>query len=263
MALPNNTSITVGSDGDFDFPSRTVLMKNFRLGNQLIESRLFMKHPDGVWAGYTYQWNGAQTQATLVPGGGTGVHSGQTWVYPSPGQCLQCHTSAAGNSLGLEIAQLNGSLKYPQTGRNANQIVTLNALGMLNPAPTQDVAQLPRYRKPDGSAGGTLAQRARAYLHSNCAQCHRPNGGTTVNLDLRYAVAVSSSNTCNIAPSAGDLGVAGAKRIVPGDPAHSVLYLRMNRRGANQMPPIASNVVDADGTALISEWIQSMSPTCD
>ena len=97
-----------------------------------------MKHPDGVWAGYTYQWNGAQTQATLVLAGGTAVHSGQTWVYPSEAQCLQCHTSAAGNSLGLEIAQLNGSLTYPQTGRTANQIVTLNALGMLTPAQSQD-----------------------------------------------------------------------------------------------------------------------------
>ena len=118
---------------------------------------------------------------------------------------------------------------------------------------------MPRYRKPDGSAGGTLAERARAYLHSNCAQCHRPNGGTTVNMDLRYSVAMAATSTCNVAPSAGDLGVAGAKRIVPGDPAHSLLYLRMNRRGANQMPPIASNVVDADGAALISDWIQSMS----
>jgi uncharacterized repeat protein (TIGR03806 family) len=262
MALPNDTKITVKSDGDFDFPSRTVLMKNFRLANQLIETRLFMKHPDGVWAGYTYKWNTAQTQATLVTGGTTAVYSGQTWVYPSEGQCLQCHTSAAGNSLGLEIPQLNGNTTYPQTGRTANQIYTLNALGMFTPAQTQDISAQPRYRKPDG-AGGTIAQRARAYLHTNCSQCHRPNGGTTVSMDLRYSVAIGSSSTCNVAPSSGDLGVTGAKRIVPGDATHSMIYLRMNRRGANQMPPIASNVVDADGAALIADWINQMSPACD
>ena len=36
---------------------------------QLIETRLFMRHPDGVWAGYTYEWNAAQTEATRVTAG--------------------------------------------------------------------------------------------------------------------------------------------------------------------------------------------------
>ena len=45
--------------GTSSFPAGSVLVKSFRLGGQLIETRLLMRHPDGVWAGYTYEWNDA------------------------------------------------------------------------------------------------------------------------------------------------------------------------------------------------------------
>ena len=75
-----------------------------------------MRHPDGIWAGYTYEWNDAQTEATRVTGGKTVTVGGQTWIFPSEAQCLQCHTAAAGRSLGLETAQLNGNFTYPRPG---------------------------------------------------------------------------------------------------------------------------------------------------
>ena len=53
LALPNGQNITVGADGDWDFPNGSVLVKNFALGTRLVETRLFMRHPDGIWAGYT------------------------------------------------------------------------------------------------------------------------------------------------------------------------------------------------------------------
>jgi hypothetical protein len=69
IALPDGQNISVGDDGDWDFPNGTVLMKNFRLANRLIETRLFMRHPDGIWAGYSYEWDAQGTDATLVPDG--------------------------------------------------------------------------------------------------------------------------------------------------------------------------------------------------
>ncbi len=101
-----------------------------------------------------------------------------------------------------------------------------------------------------------------SYLHTNCAQCHRPNGGTPVNLDLRFSTAIDATNACNVAPASGDLGVADARIIAPGDASKSVLYLRMNRRDANQMPPLASHVVDTQGAALIQTWINAMGASC-
>ena len=62
------------ASGDWDFPNGTVLMKNFRIGTRLIETRLFMRHPDGNWGGFTYEWNAQQTDATLVQGGAVRDH---------------------------------------------------------------------------------------------------------------------------------------------------------------------------------------------
>lgn len=258
MALPDNTKITVEADGDWTFPNGTVLVKNFTLNGQLIETRLFMRHTDsGNWGGYTYRWNSAHTDATLVSGGLTETIGTQDWTYPSEAQCLQCHTSGAGRSLGLETRQLNSSITYAATGRTANQLTTLQGIGLFaNTLTVQDA-----YPDPADTAQST-ASRARSYLHTNCAQCHRPNGGTAVNLDLRYSTPIDANNACNAAPASGDLGVADARVIVPGDASKSVLYLRMNRRDANGMPPVASHLVDTNGAALIQQWINSMGASC-
>jgi hypothetical protein len=79
---------------------------------------------------------------------------------------------------------------------------------------------------------------------------------------LRFSTAIGATNACSVAPSSGDLGVAGAQVIAPGDASKSVLYLRMNRRDANQMPPVASHVVDTQGAALLQQWINGMGAGC-
>ena len=256
IGLPNGQNITVGSDGDWDFPNGSVLVKNFRLGNTLVETRLFMRHPDGVWAGYTYEWNAQQTGATLVVGGKQTTVAGQTWIFPSEAQCLQCHTSAAGRTLGLENLQLAHPITYPQTGRNAHQLVTLNTINVLSP-PVANPTTLTPYPDPSGITG-TLGERARSYLHTNCAGCHRAGGPTPSNMDLRYATALTSTNACDTNPQLGDLGIANARLIAFGDAARSVLVARMNRRDANGMPPVASAQVDAAGVTLVSNWINSL-----
>jgi uncharacterized repeat protein (TIGR03806 family) len=263
IGLPDGQNASVAADGDWGFPNGTVLMKHFKLGATLVETRLFMHHTDGTWAGYSYQWNDAQTDATLLPGGGTKLWGSQNWLYPSEANCLQCHTAAAGRSLGLETAQLNRDFLYPQTGRIANEIVTLNGIGTLTPPITAAPATLPALPDPAGSTG-TVAERARAYLHTNCSQCHRPGGSTPVNLDLCYSTAINATNTCNVVPQAGDVGLGAAARvIVPGSAVGSVLIARASRRNvAEQMPPVGSNLADSAGIALLTQWINGMSSSC-
>ena len=257
FALPDGQNIAVGSDGDWDFPNGSVLVKNFKLGSTLVETRLFMRHNDGNWAGYTYEWNSAGTDATRVIGGKTTTVNGQTWIFPSEAQCLTCHTTAAGRGLGLETAQLNRDLLYPTTGRTANQVVTLNSIGTLSPPITQSAASLPSLPDPYGSAG-TIAERARAYLATNCSHCHRSGGGTPSNLDLRYATALAATNACNADPQSGALGIANARIIAAGDAARSVLVARMNRRDSNAMPPIGTASVDQAGVTLLTQWVNSL-----
>jgi hypothetical protein len=79
-------------------------------------------------------------------------------------------------------------------------------------------------------------------------------------MDLRFDTKLAATSTCNAAPGLGDLGIANAKLIAPGDPDHSVLLQRMSRRGVpEQMPPVGSLKVDDQGVALIREWISSLS----
>jgi hypothetical protein len=54
-------------------------------------------------------------------------------------------------------------------------------------------------------------------------------------------------------------------RIVPGDPTHSLLVQLISNRGtnnpeANQMPPIATSVVDVEDTQSVVTWIGKMPP---
>ncbi len=257
LALPNSTSIAVGGDGDFTFPNGTVLMKHFRLSGTLIETRLFMRHPDGDWAGYTYEWNAQGTDATLVQGGKTVTIGQQNWLYPSDNDCMTCHTAAAGFALGPEARQLNHDLTYASTGRTANQLRTLDAITLFT-TPLGDPALQPTMPDPFDAAA-PLGQRARAYLHTNCAGCHRPNGPTPSSMDLRYATLLSATGACDALPQSGDLGIGAAARIIaPGSATNSVLTARMNLRDANAMPPLASSVVDAAGVTLAQNWIAGL-----
>jgi uncharacterized repeat protein (TIGR03806 family) len=258
LALPDGQRITVGADGDFDFPNGSVLVKNFRIGTRPVETRLFMRHDNGEWAGYTYEWNAQGTDATRVVGGKSVQVGGQSWLFPSEAQCLVCHTAAAGRTLGLELAQLNGAITYAATGRTANQLDTLSTIGILTPALTQPPAQLPAMPDPFGT--GSLTERARAYLHTNCSNCHRPGGGTPVSMDLRYTTALASANACEVVPTR-PLGVANARLIAVGgtDPAsRSMIVLRANRIDADSMPPIQPRVVDTAGLALLASWVNSL-----
>lgn len=257
LALPNGQNIVVDSNGVWTFPNGSVLMKSFRVNGALIETRLLMRHSDSTWSGYTYEWNDAQTAATRVQGGKTrALGNGQVWIYPSESQCLECHTNAAGRSLGLMTAQLNRSYLYASTGRTANQLDTLSAINILSPTVSGATATV--LTNPNDTAA-SVSNRARAYLQTNCAQCHQPGGPTPSNMDLRYGTAFVNTNTCNVLPTAGDLGLSGARLIAPGNATSSVLIERTQRRDAHGMPPLGSNVVDSNGVSLLTAWVNSLS----
>jgi mono/diheme cytochrome c family protein len=223
----------------------------------MVETRLLMRHTDGSWAGYTYEWNAAGTEANRVIGGKTATVNNQAWIFPSEAQCLLCHTSAAGFSLGLETGQLNGAITYAATGRSANQLTTLDAIGVFAPALSGAASAQAVIPSPTDSAR-TLTERARAYLHTNCAQCHRPGGGTPSNMDLRYTTPLNATNTCNLPPQAGNLGIANAQLVAVGDASRSVVVARANRRDANAMPPLGSAQIDSAGVQLVSTWINQL-----
>ena len=262
LAIPDAQTITIGSSGDWDLPPRSVLVKLFRLNGRPIETRLLMRHPDGQWRGYTYEWNATLTDAVRVSSGKTKLIDGQEWIYPSESQCLACHTSAAGFSLGLETAQLNRNLTYPATGRTANELATLEHIGLFSAPLPGAPATLPALPSPTDTTQWP-EPRSRAWLHTNCSQCHRPGGPTPAGMDLRYSTPFASTGTCNVTPGSGTLGIPNARLLLPGDAAHSVIASRINRRDGFGMPPLASNLVDSAAVSVVTEWINSRASCTD
>lgn len=261
LALPEGTTVGLDDEGGFVLPAGAVLLKHFRRDESLLETRLFMRHPDGVWAGYTYAWNDTQTAAHRVTGGAHTAMDGRAWQYPSEAECLQCHTAAAGRVLGLERAQLNGPMTYPATGRTANQLLTLDAIGVISPPLGATPEELPALSDPYGDA--PLEERARAWLHTNCAGCHRPGGPTPSDLDLRFGVSLSEMSACQVpGTTSSDLGVNDARLLVPGAAERSLIWLRPGRRDAHAMPPVGSLEVDSPGLAVLRAWIESLAG-CD
>src|SRR5207244_9316833 len=66
LAIPDGTQIHVNPDGHWALPVGSVLMKEFSLNGQRLETRLLVHHDDGEWAGYTYVWDDTGTDATLI-----------------------------------------------------------------------------------------------------------------------------------------------------------------------------------------------------
>jgi uncharacterized repeat protein (TIGR03806 family) len=255
VALPDGARMHMNADGDLVLPVGSVAMKNFWIGETLVETRLFMRHEDGGWAGYSYAWNDAQTEATLLEGSEQRTVQGKPWTYPSREQCMSCHTFAAGYTLGLETVQLNRPLTYPATGRTANQLETFAAIGLLDaplPAPARELPSLSR---------DSLDASARGYMHTNCSSCHRLTGSAWTPF-LTSSAALSEMRLCNVFPAFGTLGISGGRVLVPGDPARSILSVRPHLVGTGQMPPLARAVVDAYGTQVIDDWIRSWTNTC-
>jgi autotransporter-associated beta strand protein len=281
MAVPNNGGVITPNEqiaflptNTWTFPAGTVFTKNFDLvvnatnpsvPLRRLETRLLVRDINGAVYGVTYKWRPDNSDADLLltssneviqVTNATGVTS-QTWYYPSPADCLTCHTPIANYVLGLNTRQLNGPLAYPATGNTDNQLRTLNRLGMFNPA--FDEATISNFESLSALTNLSVSfqQRARSYLDANCAQCHQP-GGTGITFDARYDTPLAQQNITNY-PAAFSLGFDNACIVKADDVWRSMLWQRMNTTNSTtRMPPLARNVVDTNAVAVIAGWINSL-----
>jgi hypothetical protein len=260
-------------DGKWVFPVGTVMIKNFLFDGKLVETRLFMRMDADNWVGYGYEWNKEQTEAVVAPTDrdtktfDTGTRT-VTWTYPSRADCLKCHDPVGGSTLGLETAQLNRMVN------GANQLDKIAALpaGLFEtppPKPYKAALETP-YVGQAGmpTAGATLEQRARSYIHANCSFCHRPadvggtmsSGANFPTFDLRYDVPLAMTKVCNGDVKRTATGVTATKLLVPGSSATSAMWQRAHEPDPNKgrMPQIGSYVVDTAGAKLIADWIDAL-----
>lgn len=289
IALPGESTIGVHSEnnvqkgnlrGEWSYPEGTVLGKTISINMDAsepeklrrLETQILHRHAGG-WHSYSFTWNEAQTDAILAGPAGFdlvlhitdeeapgGVRK-QTRHYAGRTECLLCHTTRGGSVYGFKVDQLNRDFDYGKT--TDNQLRTLAHIGVFEEplakgaSPTEaPIADLPAATNPyDFNA--KLADRARAYLHVNCAHCHRRGGGGTAAIEVPLNVALPKTNLVS-RPTQGTFGLADSWVVSPGDPYSSTLYYRMAKVGRGRMPHFGSQVVDEGGIRLIHDWIEQL-----
>jgi putative heme-binding domain-containing protein len=291
VALPGRSTVQIFDSpvpipggfysGAVFFPKDGVLARTVSLeteaGNPRSRRRLETQllHCDGTaWHAYSYRWNDEQTDAVLVPAAGedrvltvTDAHAPggrrrQTWHYPSRAECITCHNPWAGYTLAFTAPQLNREHAYGGTADN--QLRALEHAGLIALRQNQENKENGLPPQPPGKltdpydAAADLNERARSYLHVNCAHCHQFGAGGTADLELRYEIPLDQTKTLEVRPVQGTFDLPGAQILAPGDPYRSVLYYRVNKLGRGRMPHLGSEIVDERGVRLLHDWIRQL-----
>jgi mono/diheme cytochrome c family protein len=150
---------------------------------------------------------------------------------------------------------MNCDLMYPG-GLKDNQLRAWNHAGLFEPHLNEEaLPSCPKLAHADDNSR-TLEDRARSYLDANCAQCHRP-GGTVAYFDARYDTPLGNQGLID-GPVLIDEGVDNARPISPNDRWRSIIFLRMSTLEALKMPPVAHQMLDREGLALLRKWIESL-----
>jgi len=271
VAVPGNATIDLAASPveTSVFPEGTVFVKQINLtakadGSEVRVETQLLHYEYGVWHPYSYLWNEAGDDATLVDSIGAarphvpksdGGMDDRTWHVNAVNECKLCHNAGPKFVLGFVANQLDRVLERGRSD-SPRQTSHLAELGVIKQAVT--VADSDPFRLIDPHDGEhSLDDRARSYLHANCSMCHHPGGNAIVSFYLRRDLPFDKLNT-NKGTGIGTFGLEDAKIIVPGAPERSVLMYRMSKLGYARMPYIGSRWVDSFGVQLTSRWIESL-----
>lgn len=250
IRLPSGARIDTSDMDAWRFPVGTELFKEFSVGGKRIETRLLRKvSPDADgWAAMSYVWNGAQNDAVAAPDGVDDA-LGTPHDVPSARVCMACHGGRPERVLGFGAIQL----AHDATRGDELTLDRLVADGRLT-RPPRAAIRVPG-TAPDAAALG--------YLHANCGHCH--NAGRPADAsyfrppaDIDFGLRVA-----DLAAVDATTAFATAQRF-PMDldsvSSHRVLR-RMTRDGLflRRMPPLATEVVDRAGVALVAAWLRRVS----
>jgi hypothetical protein len=247
IELPVRTPIDTSDADDWRFPAGTRFYKEFARDGHRIETRVLFKWgpDDGDWSGAAYLWLDDQSDAIIAPGGARDVDESGDDV-PSAAECWACHGGRRSHVLGFSALQLRARADAPLS------LDDLERAGMLSHP--LDVPPIP---------GEETERRALGYLHANCGHCHntrrpRRDGPRCYDPErtLDLSLPLAALGRAGAAPAYAS---AVPEWITPGAPDRSRLLELVARRGALlHMPPLATEVVDEEGVALIRAWIEGL-----
>ncbi|MEX0586407.1 MAG: c-type cytochrome, partial [Pirellulales bacterium] len=258
------------------FPADSVLVKTLSLetergkpdSRRRIETQL-LHYTGRQWRGYSYAWNESQTDAALVGTTGAertipvldpqspGGRREHRWRFHSRGECMICHNPWAEHAIGFQAAQLDRPV---ETSGATSQLAAWQSSGLLSLA-----GDVLKGLKPGAGRivdpydeSKPLDERARSYLHVNCAHCHQLGAGGTADFDVRHTLPLAETKLVDKPPLQGTLGIDAARLVAPGDPYRSVLFYRMAKMGRGRMPHIGAELVDERGVRLMRDWIRQL-----
>ncbi len=244
LAIPGEGQATFHQEGQttFDwfrtkvqFPVGTVLAKTYVFPTvqkgepKEIPLETQIAHYAGVadWRYYSYRWNDEGTDATLVgPEGdrrtvefpmreGSREVERGTWYFASRGQCRTCHTTWAGESLGM----IEPQLRRPTESSDSWRELLVRGFARLGdgkkPAPEDRFTAMASVH----DSGSPLDIRARSYLHVNCSHCHMFGAVGSSTLDFPFDKSLSDTKSVDQVPMKGDFGIPDARLIAAGAPS--------------------------------------------
>ena len=261
LYLPQGSRAGYQPNATLDLPVGAALIKTFGYQQNgafhALETRVLLRRASG-WVALPYVWNAEGTEAVLKRTGArlpvTFIDPGGTsrtisYQVPNQNQCKDCHAlSGAVTPIGPKVRNLN----------DGRQLQSWAAAGLLDRLP----ADAPRLARWDDT-GAPVADRAVAYLETNCAHCHNPAGAASNSgLFLDWRQPDATARGLNKPPVAAGRGSGGRLvAIAPGRPDASILLYRMesNEPGV-AMPELGRNVAHAEGVKLVRDWIAAGAP---
>ncbi|WP_452220149.1 hypothetical protein [Lacinutrix salivirga] len=274
--MPENVKASYVNDyTTLDFPTGAVLIKNFYYDNvqpnnssKIIETRLMYKKEDG-WDFANYLWNEDQTEATFTNQGHSvdlewirqGETKSTTYRVPSRGECFTCHNKFdVPGPIGPKPQNLNRDLTYEDG--SANQLSKWVDFGYLEVDYPNNIVSTVNYNDTSKS----LELRARSYVDINCAHCHFPQGYCNYRpmlFEFHLTEDLTNMGVC-VEPEI-EIENSGLTNIVtPTNFTRSAIHFRMSStEEAYRMPFIGRTIVHEEGVALMEQWINSLTQTCN
>jgi hypothetical protein len=253
VRLPAGATIDATDPDRWRLPVGTQLFKEFSRDGKRLETRLVERiaatgNDDADYFLGAFLWRDDESDADFVREGASNVRRTNHDV-PSAKQCWSCHIGEPGHALGFSALQLS----HARPGINLGE---LRKRGVV-PASLVDRA----------AAGDPTTRAAIGWLHANCGHCHSESGAawpdTDMTLRLPYGYddprATKLVTSTVGVPVRSFTGAGLSFRIASGDPDSSaVLHRLASRERTTAMPPIATEIVDPDGTARVRAWIASL-----
>ena len=255
IRVPEGKTIRPSDQDIWHFPKGTIVIQHFDTDTSTrLESHLYWANLENCFQAAAYRWNSDQNQATLVEDSEIIAHPGfesRYWFSPGYEECLNLNTTVTGFVLELNTRQLNYT-----SANGTNQLNEWQERGWLEVA-AQQLNSGPKLVAFDHPTA-TVEEMVRSYLDSNCAACHYPGGPSRGDFDARFLTPLKDQHIINAPLLAGDLGIDGARMVVPGFPEKSILFHRLNRKDFFRMPPVTLNADKSPVLAPLKEWIQSL-----